>query len=625
MKALSEYVYVPNWLRGYNPKNEKNCTKLSEFTTSYATVYSAQYRVNNQGCDAFIYKPQEINTSNIDDQDIAQSTQKLFLSFLSSVVTIPPHPCIQQFYAYSLQDLFFITEPVEHTFYTHLQGPDADLAKLNQFDETQKSIFAFALACTLMHLHASEMIHRDINPITLGVDENLLPKLTSFFQSRSQNRANVSFKPSANGTDVFVAPEVFEGVDGGTKVDIFSYGMVLYSLLIGAVPRRPPPPPNLRFYQALPDIKNDPKYQTINSLIQRCWEEDPDDRPSSVDIVLHLRNVGPLFPDTDLNEYNQVTKQIFDASKKPENDEKRFSEDFRIQYQTLTEKIQSGNATKVDFVNIGTMHKHGYGCPKNLQLAVSTFKPLADSGNAFAIDKLSRIYLEAESSSSKSSFNPAKEAEYYLKKLYDFNNDAFRNSNLDLARLYATKYAQLGLTLEQGLDKSIKIENELLQSGKLEQYKANIQHFLANDYVLLADTKFRNDPNQISQLYLNAIALFEESSKTIKDSIPLLVDIYLKLNERQKAIDKITIARKSPNPTGDILFKYGELCERGIISIKGKRNFMEALRAYEAAIREGHIIAMRKAALIYEKLDKFNQDFETRKNIPEKKKKTFKS
>jgi len=142
---------------------------------------------------------------------------------------VKPHPCIQKIYGCRLHNLSFDAEKVDHTFLTHLLGPEGSqnpdpFSELKQFTPTKQSIFAYALACTLMHLHASNITHRNINSRSVCVDRQFLPiiLMISVFHPQNQFRGMKSLFKNDNA--IFEAPENFKGDSFDSKVDVFSYG-----------------------------------------------------------------------------------------------------------------------------------------------------------------------------------------------------------------------------------------------------------------------------------------------------------------------------------------------------------------------------------------------------------------
>jgi serine/threonine protein kinase len=82
------------------------------------------------------------------------------------------------------------------------------------------------------YCHAQRVIHHDIKPCNIimkcNADHSLQPKLIDF--GLATIASNDSLEISKCGTPGYIAPEVFQRLPCGEKVDVFSLGIVLYIL-----------------------------------------------------------------------------------------------------------------------------------------------------------------------------------------------------------------------------------------------------------------------------------------------------------------------------------------------------------------------------------------------------------
>ena len=89
--------------------------------------------------------------------------------------------------------------------------------------------------------HKKNIIHRDIKPQNIFISDNGDFKLGDFGIARTMEKTTGGM--SKKGTYKYMAPEVFKGENYDSTVDIYSLGIVLYSLLNGnRGPFLPPPP-----------------------------------------------------------------------------------------------------------------------------------------------------------------------------------------------------------------------------------------------------------------------------------------------------------------------------------------------------------------------------------------------
>lgn len=146
-----------------------------------------------------------------------------------------------------------------------------------------------------LHSLTPPMIHRDLKTTNLLVDRGMNVKICDFGMSRIQADDKIM---TAVGTVQFAAPEVLKHERYNEKVDIFSFGTVMWELYTRA-------PvfdklPQLAVYQAviggnMPDV-DDNCPQIFKNVMQSCWLRNPKDRPSFQAI---LETLSQLVDETD--------------------------------------------------------------------------------------------------------------------------------------------------------------------------------------------------------------------------------------------------------------------------------------------------------------------------------------
>lgn len=85
----------------------------------------------------------------------------------------------------------------------------------------------------IAHCHAQNVIHRDIKPENIMVDKNHRVKLLDF--GLSKNAKGVKDQQIC-GTPFYMAPEMILGEYYDTQVDVWSLGVLLYSIVSGHMP-----------------------------------------------------------------------------------------------------------------------------------------------------------------------------------------------------------------------------------------------------------------------------------------------------------------------------------------------------------------------------------------------------
>ncbi|XP_038548531.1 leucine-rich repeat serine/threonine-protein kinase 1 isoform X2 [Micropterus salmoides] len=160
---------------------------------------------------------------------------------------------------------------------------------------------AYQIAVGLAYLHRKSIIFCDLKSDnilvwSLEVRDPVNIKLSDYGISRQ------SFHEGAlgvEGTPGYQAPEVRPGIVYDEKVDMFSYGMVLYELLSG---RRP----SLGYHQlqivkklskGIRPVLGSPEevqFYCLHSLLTECWDTKPEKRPVAMQCVRQMQE--PSFP-----------------------------------------------------------------------------------------------------------------------------------------------------------------------------------------------------------------------------------------------------------------------------------------------------------------------------------------
>lgn len=139
------------------------------------------------------------------------------------------------------------------------------------------------IAAALEHAHAAGVVHRDIKPPNVILDDSDKVKVTDFGIARAAGDATLTATGSVLGSAHYISPEQAGGAEVGPATDIYSLGIVLYEMLTGTVPftgdsiiavamrhvsDEVPAPSDLR--------KDIPPY--IDHSVRRATAKDPRDR-----------------------------------------------------------------------------------------------------------------------------------------------------------------------------------------------------------------------------------------------------------------------------------------------------------------------------------------------------------
>ncbi|KAF9140009.1 p21 protein (Cdc42 Rac)-activated kinase [Linnemannia schmuckeri] len=142
----------------------------------------------------------------------------------------------------------------------------------------------------ISYLHEENRIHRDIRSDNILLDSQGRVKLADFGHSvqltKEQPRRN-----SVVGTPYWMAPEVIQGWNYGTRVDVWSLGIVMREMIEGEPPYLHEPPLRAMFLiasGALPAIKHQGlASKRCQSFVEVCTSGEGEDRPSASELLSH--------------------------------------------------------------------------------------------------------------------------------------------------------------------------------------------------------------------------------------------------------------------------------------------------------------------------------------------------
>jgi hypothetical protein len=145
----------------------------------------------------------------------------------------------------------------------------------------------------LVHAHEAGVIHRDIKPHNILLDDRGRPKLTDFGIARALDATQATQTGSYLGTALYSSPEQLRGEKVTPKSDIYSLGMTLYQAAAGAAPFSGTPleiaSQHVSRTPTAPSVLGADLSGEFEQLILDCIEKDPDRRPTAEEVHERLR------------------------------------------------------------------------------------------------------------------------------------------------------------------------------------------------------------------------------------------------------------------------------------------------------------------------------------------------
>ncbi|XP_029127866.1 serine/threonine-protein kinase STY46 isoform X2 [Cajanus cajan] len=144
----------------------------------------------------------------------------------------------------------------------------------------------------MKYLHQNDIIHRDLKAANLLIDENWVVKVADFGVARVHNQSGIM--TAETGTYRWMAPEVIEHKPYDHKVDVFSFGIVLWELLTGKLPYEHLSPMQAAIGVMQKGLRPRIPRHTHPKLVELlhwCWHQDPSSRPNFSEILDFLLHV----------------------------------------------------------------------------------------------------------------------------------------------------------------------------------------------------------------------------------------------------------------------------------------------------------------------------------------------
>jgi serine/threonine protein kinase len=211
---------------------------------------------------------------------------------------------------------FTVTECMPHGSFEELISERLMSNNPPTFCPTAFSKIIFGVAVTMSEIHSRGVLHRDLKPYNISLDENDEPRIHDFCVARFNSDCAELIRMC--GTPLFMAAELLGDPSYENRIDVFSYGVLLYMIFTGKR-ELSAGSGRIRSMQHLLTAVGSGKMlhwqpeipEAFWKLITLCWKQEPEKRPSFHEITeMMLRSDDLTFPGTDLDEYHEYQSRI---------------------------------------------------------------------------------------------------------------------------------------------------------------------------------------------------------------------------------------------------------------------------------------------------------------------------
>ncbi|KAJ3019279.1 UNVERIFIED_CONTAM: hypothetical protein HDU68_010734 [Siphonaria sp. JEL0065] len=307
--------------------------------------------------------------------------------------------------------LFGVTKDVNHNPLLVIERMQSSLYQriyANQPAMPNQKLFwllQIAQAFKCLHARKNPIIHADLCPHNILIGHDNIARVTDFGLSRCQTLSK-TYAGQGYGMIRFAPPESFARRYHADKPhDVYSFGMTMFEVLAEIRPFNDTlnefSIPAFVMAGERPDSEPDkiPDDSWQWRLIQRCWKQEPSQRPTFAEIVEELQqhSIGSqqLLPLLPPNSAEPLLESPFDVAERYYQQAKvhmpnRRSESCMKAFDMYMMAAEFGHIAAQQAV--GHCYEFGLGVEKNTVMAFNWYVKAAEKGNSEAQNSLGQCF-----------------------------------------------------------------------------------------------------------------------------------------------------------------------------------------------------------------------------------------
>jgi len=157
----------------------------------------------------------------------------------------------------------------------------------------------------LVEAHRLGVVHRDLKPNNIMIDDNGNARIMDFGIARSLSAKGITGKGVMIGTPEYMSPEQVEGKEVDQRSDIYSLGIIMFEMVTGRVPFEGDMPFVIGMKHKSEKPKEPKEFnlqipEDLNRVILKCLEKEKENRyQNSVEVLSVLNQIEQGIPTTE--------------------------------------------------------------------------------------------------------------------------------------------------------------------------------------------------------------------------------------------------------------------------------------------------------------------------------------
>lgn len=437
------------------------------------------------------------------------------------------------------------------------------------WNNTTKYIILLGICLGMKHLHSINIIHGDLKPFNILLNDNYYPQIFDFALSINKKAELVKLSMKSEPENpIYMAPEIINDEPYTNKADTYSFGLILYEILTNKRPLSPI------------DFKNVPN-ESNQTFLSLCLSQDPSKRPTFSEIIEFMQNTIFMQTFSELNE-SQISEYLHKFER--------------------YDNIDLEKSDPETIYNYGVNLFFGDGIEIDKKKAFECFKIASLKGNANAMFNYGRMLEKGESG--VVSMNKEEACRFYKMSADKGNSKAMYNYALMLAngdgismnKEEACHYYKLAS--EKGNSKAMFNYARLLENKEeiARYYKMAADH--GNAKAMLNYGKLLETGEGVDQNKEESIIYIKKAADNGNSKAMLIYGQYLLKGQfvPQNLFEALRyIKMAADHGNAQAMFEYGLILYKGEITTMNKE---EAIHYYKKSAEKGNSNAMNNYALM---------------------------